>query len=361
MRKIPILQIALIIISICFLSGCNEETTVQSNPMKIYHFYVTSMLIESGETANLNWNVTGATTVSIDNNIGTVGLNGSIIIQPTKNTTYTLTSKNSTDTLTATAEIIVLDLTPIGDIPEISWIYNDVNNTITVDSISESGLSWDNIQITGTANKPTGFIEIGDSIAECFGTITVSWKDTTLLGTWTFTEDTTKDAPVINFFMDDEGNYLFVMSVSESGLDWDNIQITGTANKPTGIIEAGDFFTECYGTITVSWQGKSSLGTWFFSEKNGTMPDISFAKTSKRITVFMANSGLDWNDFEVIYDGLTLVLLNAETGTTLSSGNVVASDGTMIYEGDYIYVEGDGTLRLRHKPTNLIIGIWKFT
>ena len=94
------------------LSGCNEETKETSNPMIIYNFQVTPTSIERGGTANLTWNVTGATTVSIDNNIGIVSLNGTRIIQPSQNTTYTLTATNVTDTVTATTEIIVEDITP---------------------------------------------------------------------------------------------------------------------------------------------------------------------------------------------------------------------------------------------------------
>jgi hypothetical protein len=282
MRKITILIIALIIINIGFFSGCNEETKEKSNPMKIHYFYVSHTQIESGETANLSWNVTGATTVSIDNNIGTVSLNGSIIIQPTQNTTYTMTAINVTDSVTATAEIIVEDITPTDDIPE------------------------------------------------------------------------------IRFFMDQEDIQLIVTSVSESGLNWDDIQITGRATKPTGTIEMGDLITDCVGTITISWKGTSSLGTWYFTEENATLPNIYFSKLSDKIIVWFTDPGLDWNDFIVFYDGLTLVLFNTEIGTNIPNGYEVADEGTIVKVEDYIYVEGAGTLRLIHKPTNLIIKIWIF-
>jgi hypothetical protein len=107
MRKIPILLIALIIIIISFFSGCNEETKEKSNPMKIHYFHVTPTLIEKDGMVNITWDVTGATTVSIDNNIGTVNLNGSIIIQPTQNTAYTLTATNITNTITAKRIIVI--------------------------------------------------------------------------------------------------------------------------------------------------------------------------------------------------------------------------------------------------------------
>jgi len=359
-KQLMIVGIIVILLTVG-LSGCNEEIKEPSNPMIIHDFQVTPTSIERGGTANLTWDVTGATTVSIDNDIGFVGLIGTQIIQPTKNTTYTLTAKNITDKITATTEIIVEGTIPTTHVPDIDFIHDDVAKTLMVNKISESELNWDNIQITGIAIKPTGTIEVGDVITGCSGTVIVSWKGTSSLGTWTFTKDPTKDVPDIEFFMDEEDTQLIVTSVSESGLSWDNIQITGIATKSTGTIEVGDVITGCYGIVIVSWEGTSSLGTWFFAVENATMPNISFTKTSNKIIVWNVDNALDWNDFEVIYDDLTLVLFNAETGTTLASGEEVADRGTTIMVGDYIYVEDAGTLRLRHKPTNLVIGIWKFT
>jgi len=362
-KQLIIIGIIIIFITVGF-SGCNEETIEPSNTMIIYNFQVTPKSIKIDETANLTWNVTGATTVRIDNNIGFVSLNGTQIIQPTKNTTYTLTAKNATDTITATTEIIVEDITPTEDVPEISWIQNDENNTITVDAISESGLNWDNIQITGIATKPTGTIEVNDSITGCSGIVTISWNDTKLPGTWTFIENSTNDVPEIGFVKVEENKYLMVTSVSESGLSWDNIQITGIATKPTGTIEVNDSITGCSGIVIISWEGTIlPPGSWYFTEENATMPNINFDKTSNKITVWYVDPGLDWNDFIVIYNDLTLVLLNAETGTTLASGDEVADEGTMIMVGDYIYAENAGTLNLWYKPANSYKGewYWKFT
>ena len=112
MKKVAILFIVLMMICVEFLSGCNEETKEISNPMIIYNFQVTPTLIERGGTVNITWNITGATSVSIDNNIGFVSLKGTRIIQPTQNTTYTLTAKNATNTITATKEIILKNITP---------------------------------------------------------------------------------------------------------------------------------------------------------------------------------------------------------------------------------------------------------
>jgi len=87
----------------------NNESNESNNMLEsiIISFEVNPMTIERGESANLSWVVTGATTVAIDNGIGSVALTGHRIIQPTQNTTYILTASNATTTRSATVTINV--------------------------------------------------------------------------------------------------------------------------------------------------------------------------------------------------------------------------------------------------------------
>jgi hypothetical protein len=105
MRKIGILLIALMVISVGLLSGCTNEET--SEEISITSFGVEPRQIQQGETANLTWVTVGATSVTIDNGIGSVSLTGIRIIMPTANTTYTLTASDGKTTKTATTQIIV--------------------------------------------------------------------------------------------------------------------------------------------------------------------------------------------------------------------------------------------------------------
>jgi len=108
MKKITILLIALMVISVGFLSGCEEIPNEIFEKMSVITFTVEPSIIEEGETANLSWVVTGSdTTVTIDNEIGNVSLTGNRIISPKETITYTLTASNSTSTKTATTHIIV--------------------------------------------------------------------------------------------------------------------------------------------------------------------------------------------------------------------------------------------------------------
>jgi hypothetical protein len=55
--------------------------------------------------------VSGAATVSIDPEIGNVGLSGTRVVFPTTTTTYTLTATNAVGNVTATARIVVSSVT----------------------------------------------------------------------------------------------------------------------------------------------------------------------------------------------------------------------------------------------------------
>jgi len=101
MKKIVSIIGVTILLCTIALSGCNE----QKKPI-IASFEVTPNEIEVGKTAYISWNVSGATSVTIDNGIGVINLTGNRPITPTETTTYTLTAK-STSTVTATTSIIV--------------------------------------------------------------------------------------------------------------------------------------------------------------------------------------------------------------------------------------------------------------
>lgn len=63
--------------------------------------------IERGQSATLRWSVSDATSVSIDQGIGTVQANGNRRVFPNDSTTYTLTATGPGGTTTATATVNV--------------------------------------------------------------------------------------------------------------------------------------------------------------------------------------------------------------------------------------------------------------
>jgi len=67
-----------------------------------------STSIIRGASSTLTWTSSGATSVSIDNGIGTVDASGSLEVSPLTDTTYTLTASNSTGPKTVSVTITVL-------------------------------------------------------------------------------------------------------------------------------------------------------------------------------------------------------------------------------------------------------------
>lgn len=61
----------------------------------IQAFSISPQSINAGETATLSWNVPGADSVTIDNNIGTVAPSGKVVVTPKISTTYTLTARKA--------------------------------------------------------------------------------------------------------------------------------------------------------------------------------------------------------------------------------------------------------------------------
>lgn len=82
-------------------------TETPSSPV-IHSLSADQSTITEGESATLSWEVTNATSVSLDQEIGTVALSGSTSISPTSTTTYTLTAINNAGSSTATVTITVI-------------------------------------------------------------------------------------------------------------------------------------------------------------------------------------------------------------------------------------------------------------
>src|ERR1035441_568646 len=73
--------------------------------------------IERGQSSTLSWNVTDASSISIDNSIGTVQASASRRVFPGASTTYTLTATGSGGTKTATATVNVTEPPPPAPVP----------------------------------------------------------------------------------------------------------------------------------------------------------------------------------------------------------------------------------------------------
>jgi hypothetical protein len=73
----------------------------------IVSFVATPAIVSSGQSSTLSWTVTGATSLSIDGGVGTVGASGTRAVSPSASTTYTLTASNPAGSATGTARVTV--------------------------------------------------------------------------------------------------------------------------------------------------------------------------------------------------------------------------------------------------------------
>ena len=93
-----------------------EPATVKVKP-KIVSFSASSTTITKGDPVTLRWTTEGATSASINQDVGTVsvGTNQSTSVSPSATTTYTLTASDAeNDTATATSTVTVVDSPVIG-------------------------------------------------------------------------------------------------------------------------------------------------------------------------------------------------------------------------------------------------------
>jgi len=87
-----------------FVAGCSG--TPPAVPI-INSFLANPLTITVGDSSALSWSVTDATSVTIDNGVGSVALTGTTTVSPTTTTTYTLTATNSAGSVTGSVIVAV--------------------------------------------------------------------------------------------------------------------------------------------------------------------------------------------------------------------------------------------------------------
>jgi hypothetical protein len=102
-------SVALLVALLAF--GCGEGDSGGEPPPsgapEIAWFLATPSTTVSGQASTLDWNVSGATSMSINQGVGTVvGL--SVIVSPTTTTTYTLTATNAVGSVSADTTVTVV-------------------------------------------------------------------------------------------------------------------------------------------------------------------------------------------------------------------------------------------------------------
>lgn len=144
--------------------SCRQE------PPSILLFTATPSEINSGSSSTLKWEVKDATSVTIDQGIGEVAVNGSKELSPSKTTAYTLTATNTGGTLTKAVVLYVKEPPPT---PPVADTTPPVIKDISTSSETDTGVA-----ITWTTNEPaTSDVEYGKETG--YG-LTVSLPDLTI-------------------------------------------------------------------------------------------------------------------------------------------------------------------------------------
>lgn len=121
------------------LAACGHQTTVTGvsallsngptgspavNNLAVGPFTASALSISPGGSSTLSWSAVNATSVSIDNGIGSVSATGgSVIVNPTATTTYTLTAAGTLGGVPTTVSRSVSVVVLVSDLPAASLIF----------------------------------------------------------------------------------------------------------------------------------------------------------------------------------------------------------------------------------------------
>ena len=369
MKKKIILMIICFFIFTSFLSGCTNQdiittpiiTEFTANPNKIYY----------GNTSNLEWTVQNAENVSIDNEIGTVSLEGNRIIQPSITTTYILTASKSGKTITASTTIIV-ELTST-NAPSLQFIKDAVQMTLTVTQADSGNILWTDFKvINSTGTYAVTIFGIISKYVTAGDTLTFTDTDTykirytptnTLISQWTFGRDTTT-TPSIQFVKDSYLLTLTVTQIEPTGTNWGDFRVinsTGTyypeqfnAQLENAVIYAGDTLTFTDpDTYKIRYVPTNTLiGQWTYGNDITTTPSLQFVKDASQMTLTVAQAdtgNILWANFEIVNSTGNYKVLVFNAALT---GYVKAGDTLTFTDAD--------TYKIRYTPTNTLMGEWTF-
>ncbi len=170
---------------------CHVKVTVTDEPTPLHpvcdSFTASPSIITKGQKSTLTWSTTNADSVTINNAIGTVALDGNIDVYPSQNTTYQLTAvkgdkkvycevpvkvnqpENPVD-ITCAANVKSFTASPTsirrGDSSTLSWSTEGLT-TVSISNVNATGLSG---SVTVSPSDSTTYTLIGkkgDKTIEC--------------------------------------------------------------------------------------------------------------------------------------------------------------------------------------------------
>jgi CARDB len=254
------------------IGGCTGgPITISSSGTQpaIISFNADPASISAGQSANISWSVTGATTVSIDQGIGNVALTGTRGVAPVATTVYTLTASSSSGTATATTQIIVSGTTSTpsptpGSLPIINYF---MANPTVISVGGSTTLSWDVSDATSVTidNGVGSMASAGTAVVSPATTTNYTLTATNAVG-WTslsitvavggapaagmpdlIITDIVRSGDTINYTIKNQGDAAAAPSTSTLLVDGATV-----ANDGVSSLNAGESKTESFAGYTYS-------------------------------------------------------------------------------------------------------------
>jgi hypothetical protein len=157
--------------------------------------------------------------------------------------------------------LCVFEFTPL--VPVITFLYGTPGHSLNIVSIQPANVRWSDMRNIGDGTcifPDKEYIEAGDEITSCFGTIQLHYMPT----------DTTYGAsefgPAISFYVLDDGNTITVGNIFPTDFLWSDIEFYGNGSGilPSKIIiEPGDIITNCTGIFALRYIPTSDELCWF--------------------------------------------------------------------------------------------------
>jgi hypothetical protein len=154
MKKLLFPLCLVLILAIPLMPGCSLFT---SQLPVVNSFDANPPSISAGGSSTLTWNISGATSVSIDQGIGNVALSGSRAVAPSATTTYTLTATNASGSISATCQVMVAGTPSTPSTPSAAGapVVNSFSaNPPSITYGSSSALSWNVSNVTAVTIDP---------------------------------------------------------------------------------------------------------------------------------------------------------------------------------------------------------------
>lgn len=347
---------SVLLVFLIFCSGCiylpdSSGVVGIGQAPAISRFDVSPEMINSGQRAKLSWTVTGATSVTIDNGVGSVALSGTRTIIPAATTAYTMTATNQYGNTTASVQVHVSDsgtgTTPASGVPVINSF------TASPDAVPAGGystLSWDVSNATSVSISPTignvdpasgsGIVTLGSATTQFILTATNAAGSATSSVTVTIADGS--GLPLINSFT---ASPAVISPGASSTLSWNvsgaaQITLTGFG----AVDSSGSNAVSPASTTNYTLTATSSGGSWVSQTvtvmvtSGGTLPmalpDLIIQSITKVETSAGYVIGFKVKNNGPVSAGASICRLFAE-GSQKSNANVPALAAGATYDGTF--------------------------